>query len=420
MRVSSNRYGASGVKRAVPIGDATTPANETAALPTGFAAVMVMLYGPAVVGVPAIDPSAASVRPGGIAPPVTANVGAGDPSADTDRDAAPLAVNEPNEADTMVGALGPTTTPLKVVEAVPCQFSAVTWKLYAPGIVGAPLITPVIGSSVSGTGNAPAVTAKVGAGEPSAVTDRAEEVPTVNEPNEPKTAVGKRAPGLITPLKNALAEPEFVAVISTEYPPSSAWPVIAPVTPWRCKPTGSEPAVTAYVGAGAPSALTDTKTKLPDDTDPLLESAVGAAGLTTEPVKRADAEPPEFDALTVKSYGLVAFGVPLIAPVFGSRTSHGGTATPVRANVGAGKPSAETEADTGVPTANEPHAPDTAVGAADVGATAPATGGTASATTDAAAAIPHTAREPHDRRRRLQSFLIRDQPSAPKCDGDVP
>jgi hypothetical protein len=141
------------------------------------------------------------------------------------------------------------------------------------------------------------------------------------------------------------------------------------------------------------------------------------------PLKRADAEPPEFVATTVKSYAPVAPGVPVIKPVFTSMESPAGTVS-VRVKVGAGKPSAETDADTGVPTEIVPSAADTAVGLAGVGSAALALDGTTSEATDAKTR-PQTTREaceradlaeatelrPAPRSCESQIFLIRDQPS---------
>ena len=73
------------------------------------------------------------------------------------------------------------------------------------------------------------------------------------------------------------------------------------------------------------------------------------------------------------------------------------------ANVGGGKPSAETDADTGTPSVSDPSAPDTAVGAVGVGETAPAAVGTTSATNETKA-TPQS-------RDKLQIFLIRELPS---------
>jgi hypothetical protein len=70
-----------------------------------------------------------SVKPTGNAPRVTRNVGAGEPSADTDLDTGTATANGPNTADTAVGAIPAETLPAKVVDADPAEFVAVIVKL---------------------------------------------------------------------------------------------------------------------------------------------------------------------------------------------------------------------------------------------------------------------------------------------------
>jgi hypothetical protein len=78
------------------------------------------------------------------------------------------------------------------------------------------VITPVTPSRDRPAGNAPNVTANVGAGEPSADTNLTTATPTVNEPNEPETTVGATV-ATTEPENVAAAEPAtFVAVISNE------------------------------------------------------------------------------------------------------------------------------------------------------------------------------------------------------------
>jgi hypothetical protein len=76
------------------------------------------------------------------------------------------------------------------------------------------VIAPLVASSSKPPGNAPAVTVKVGAGEPSADTDADTGTPIVNDSNELVTVVG----GVATmPVKVAAAKPAtFVAVTVNE------------------------------------------------------------------------------------------------------------------------------------------------------------------------------------------------------------
>jgi hypothetical protein len=60
---------------------------------------------------------------------------------------------------------GPTTLPENEIVAPPAKFDAVTVKLYGPDVVGVPVITPAV-LSKRPAGNAPPVTANVGAGKP--------------------------------------------------------------------------------------------------------------------------------------------------------------------------------------------------------------------------------------------------------------
>lgn len=129
------------------------------------------------------------VRPAGNAPRVTRNVGAGEPSADTDRDTGIATANGPNTAETAVGATPAETLTVKAVAADPTEFVAVIVKVYRPAVVGVPVIAPLPTSIDSPAGNVP-VRARVGAGEPSAETDAVAAIPAVNVPNEPDTRVG--------------------------------------------------------------------------------------------------------------------------------------------------------------------------------------------------------------------------------------
>ncbi len=86
----------------------------------------------------------------------------------------------------------------------------------------------------------------------------------------------------------------------------------------------------------------------------------------------------------------------MIAPVVASTDSPAlRIGFPDIVNVGDGNPSAETDAWTGTSLVNVPKAPDTAVGAACVGGSAPAVDGTTSAATEAK--IAHTATDPRER-----------------------
>jgi hypothetical protein len=169
-------------------------------------------------------------------------------------------------------------------------------------VVGAPVIKPS-GARDNPGGNVPGGTENVGAGEPSADTDRVLESPTVNEPNEPNTTVGTPFTGSTLPTKRAdTGEPtEFDALMVTSKGPVVAWPVIVPVFELSVNPGGNVPAVIENVDAGEPSVDSEMETSLVADTDPVLDKAVGAPGLATVPMKRANAEPVEFDASTVKS-----------------------------------------------------------------------------------------------------------------------
>jgi hypothetical protein len=160
---------------------------------------------------------ASSARRLGKAPLDTANVGAGEPSAETDADAAVPCVNEPNELDTTEGgAIPDRTPPAKVADADPREFVAVIVKLYSGTRVGVPVTAPVVGSTARLPGITPPVTKNVGAGVPSA--DTAAEpgtgVPATSVVNVLDTCVGAPAWAATSPVKLAEADPAtFVAVI---------------------------------------------------------------------------------------------------------------------------------------------------------------------------------------------------------------
>ena len=79
--------------------------------------------------------------------------------------------------------------------------------------MGVPEITPVTPFNVMPAGSAPAVTANVGVGLPSAVIVVVAEVPTVKAGIAPLIAIGATAAGATTPEKIWLADPAlFVAV----------------------------------------------------------------------------------------------------------------------------------------------------------------------------------------------------------------
>jgi hypothetical protein len=65
--------------------------------------------------------------------------------------------------------------------------------------------------------------------------------------------------------------------------------------------------------------------------------------------------------VTVKSYGPTALGVPMILPEWSS-TDRKADDGPVSVNVGSGKPSADTDAETGTFACNEPSEANTTVG----------------------------------------------------------
>ncbi len=233
---------------------AMVPLKVFEAVPAMFVAVTVKLYGPAVVGVPAMTPVVGfKESPTGSEPAVTAKVGAGLPVALSVVDAGAPTVRAGMDP-LMVGATGAgATVPLKVFEAEPAMFVAVTVNQNGPPVVGVPEMTPVVGFNVNPVGSSPAVTAKVGAGLPLPMSVVDAGAPTVNAGMVPPMVVGATGAAATVPVNRFEAEPAlFVAVTVKSYGPAPVGvPAMTPV--WlKLSPAGSVPAVTVRVGAGLP------------------------------------------------------------------------------------------------------------------------------------------------------------------------
>ena len=160
---------------------------------------------------------------------------------------------------------------------------AVTVKLYAPAVVGVPEMTPVVAFNVSPAGSAPAVTAYVGAGVPLPTRVVEAALPTVNAGIVPLIVVGATGVAATVPVKVRLVEPALLVAVTVKlYGPAVVGvPEMTPVVVFNVSPAGSEPPVTAYVGAGVPLPTKVVEAALPTvkvGIVPLIEVGAAIAG----------------------------------------------------------------------------------------------------------------------------------------------
>ena len=129
-----------------------------AAVPVESTTLAVKLYVPAVVGVPLIEPvDASNVRPGGRLPVLIENVKGATPpvAASAELYATPTWAVLPAQAS----ASGVLTVMVQLVvvvpAAVPVASTTFAVKLYAPAVVGVPVIAPVLVFNVKPGGKLP-------------------------------------------------------------------------------------------------------------------------------------------------------------------------------------------------------------------------------------------------------------------------
>jgi hypothetical protein len=139
----------------------------------------------------------------------------------------------------------------------PATFVAEMLKVYVPATVDEPDSTPDAESRDSPAGNAPAVSANVGAGVPVAVNVNVYGCPTTSaDGGAPEVMVG--ASFTVSRYGPAVTVPAtFVADTLKVYVPAAVGePDNTPETGSRDRPGGSAPAAIAKAGAGAPLAVT--------------------------------------------------------------------------------------------------------------------------------------------------------------------
>jgi hypothetical protein len=158
------------VKARAGVAAATVSVNDCGSDPALFVAVIVNVADPAEVGVPESTPVAASSRnPAGSAPADTANVIGPVPEALMAAEYAVPTTAPANviDVDVIDGATAAAVT-VYVCWSDPALLVAVTVNIAGPTVVGVPDTTPEVSSNFKPAGNAPADTAKVGAGVPDA------------------------------------------------------------------------------------------------------------------------------------------------------------------------------------------------------------------------------------------------------------
>jgi hypothetical protein len=204
---------------------------------------------------------------------------------------------------------------------------AVTVKLYAPGVVGVPLMTPLAAFSAKPAGSVPLLMLNAtGAVPPDVCTDW---LYGASIRGTGSVTVAIASAGTIVPLYVCVAVTAFasVAVTANVYGPEAPGvPLITPLDAFKVKPDGSDPDVMANVIGAVPPVVWIVCVYA------VLTSGGGNVPVT---IARLDAIVPlnERDAVTafasvaatVKLYGAAIVGVPLIVPVDGSRLKPAGS-----------------------------------------------------------------------------------------------
>jgi hypothetical protein len=227
--------------------------------PTPLPAVKVMGNVPVTLGVPASTPVAGvKVTPLG-SDPVSARVGVGEPVSVTVKVLAVPRVKVALFVEVMAGAAPePFTVRVKLWEAgEPTPLLAVKVIGKVPLAVGVPASTPVPGVKVTPPGRDP-VSARVGVGDPVAVTVKVPAVPLVKVVWLTEVMAGA-VPELVTvrvKLWEAFGVTPLLAVnVIGKVPLAVGVPASTPVPGVKVTPPGRDP-VSARVGVGEPAAVT--------------------------------------------------------------------------------------------------------------------------------------------------------------------